>query len=169
MLSSKGMRGALQVRSRGPGRGAVARSNLKVAGSFLQNLFQASQKGTRSAKDAVMGKLLGSIEGTSRGTKMSKEQRVEILGHLGALKELSGGDDSAVDVGLLDGTWRLVWTTEKEILGIIKEGGIASWFGTAAGDVLQVIDLEGGRLQNCIEFPPVGAFLVDSSIQVRGL
>ena len=50
-------------------------------------------------------------------------------------------------------------TAAQETLFILKR---ASWFGTAAGDVLQIIDLEAGRLQNVIEFPPDGAFVVDS-------
>jgi hypothetical protein len=32
----------------------------------------------------------------------------------------------------------------------------------------QVIDVEGGWLQNVITFPPEGAFIVDSGIQVEG-
>lgn len=35
----------------------------------------------------------------------------------------------------LSGTWRLLWTTEKETLFILKN---ASWFGTQAGEVYQV-------------------------------
>lgn len=34
--------------------------------------------------------------------------------------------------------------------------------------VLQVIDVKSQRLQNVITFPPSGAFIVDSSIQVEG-
>ena len=94
---------------------------------------------------------------------MTKDSRAEISGCLDELKALSAGQP--VRQQQLNGTWRLVWTSEKEILAIIKEGGIASWFGTEAGDVLQVIDLANDRLQNCIEFPPEGAFLVDSFIQ----
>lgn len=33
---------------------------------------------------------------------------------------------------------------------------------------LQVIDVDAGTLQNVIEFPPEGAFVVDSSIEVVG-
>lgn len=94
---------------------------------------------------------------------MTKDSRAEIAGCLDELKALSAG--RPVRQQQLNGTWRLVWTSEKEILAIIKEGGIASWFGTEAGDVLQVIDLANDRLQNCIEFPPEGAFLVDSFIR----
>ena len=47
----------------------------------------------------------------------------------------------------------------QETLFILKR---ASWLGTAAGDVFQIIDLPAGRLQNVIEFPPDGAFIVES-------
>jgi hypothetical protein len=38
------------------------------------------------------------------------------------------------------GTWRLVWTTEKETLWIIKNAGL---FGTKAGEVYQVRAAQG--------------------------
>lgn len=47
-------------------------------------------------------------------------------------------------------------------------GTAARWFGTAAGEVYQVIDVAGGSLQNVITFPPEGAFVVDSGIAVSG-
>ncbi|KAK9836422.1 hypothetical protein WJX74_000143 [Apatococcus lobatus] len=59
----------------------------------------------------------------------------------------------------------MAWTTEKETLFILKN---ASWFGTEAGDVFQVIDVDKGSLQNVITFPPDGAFLVESSLGVVG-
>lgn len=65
--------------------------------------------------------------------------------------------------GSVNGTWKLLWTTEKETLFIIKYAGI---FNTQAGDVLQVIDTTAGRLQNVIQFVGgTGMFLVDSSLR----
>ncbi|CAN1182922.1 Probable plastid-lipid-associated protein 11, chloroplastic [Linum perenne] len=58
---------------------------------------------------------------------------------------------------------RLMWTTEKEQLFIIDKAGLV---GTKAGDVLQVIDVEKGILNNVITFPPHGVFFVRSTIQV---
>ncbi|KAI3693879.1 hypothetical protein L1987_76834 [Smallanthus sonchifolius] len=63
----------------------------------------------------------------------------------------------------LSGTWRLLWTTEKEQLFIIKN---ASFFGTKAGDVLQVIDVEKRNLNNVITFPPDGVFFVRSEMEI---
>jgi hypothetical protein len=161
------MRGSVCLRPRCPRRGVAASASPSFPG-FLENaknLFgRASGKGSLGkAKDKCMSKLLKSIGPTSRGTNQSKETRQEIMDCLAELKELAF-EDPAVNQAQLNGTWRLVWTTEKEILGIIKEGGIANFFGTSAGDVLQVIDLQASRLQNCISFPPEGAFLVDSFI-----
>ncbi|VVB06764.1 unnamed protein product [Arabis nemorensis] len=71
---------------------------------------------------------------------------------------------SAVTTGeSLSGTWRLMWTTEKEQLFIIEKAGL---FGTSAGDVLQVIDVEKRKLNNVITFPPHGVFFVRSDIDI---
>jgi len=145
---------------------APSRARRRVVVNVRGGIFDGFPKTKRakgSDETATMQRLLRAIEPTSRGTKMTKDSRAEIAGCLDELKALSAG--RPVRQQQLNGTWRLVWTSEKEILAIIKEGGIASWFGTEAGDVLQVIDLANDRLQNCIEFPPEGAFLVDSFIR----
>ena len=71
--------------------------------------------------------------------------------------------DQVTTNSLLSGTWRLLWTTEKEQLFIIKN---ADFFGTEAGDVLQVIDVENKSLNNVITFPPDGVFFVRSGIEI---
>lgn len=53
----------------------------------------------------------------------------------------------------------------QETLFILRN---ASWFGTHAGDVYQVVDIRASTLQNVITFPPEGAFVVDSSIVREG-
>ncbi|KAI9094531.1 hypothetical protein K1719_026651 [Acacia pycnantha] len=63
----------------------------------------------------------------------------------------------------LSATWRLLWTTEKEQLFIIEK---AYLFGTQAGDVLQVIDVQNSTLNNVITFPPDGVFFVRSNIEI---
>ncbi|KAK2974638.1 hypothetical protein RJ640_020520 [Escallonia rubra] len=73
------------------------------------------------------------------------------------------GRDTVTTGSSLSGTWRLVWTTEKEQLFIIKNAG---FFGTRAGDVLQVIDVENRALNNVITFPPDGVFFVRSNIEI---
>lgn len=56
----------------------------------------------------------------------------------------------------------MLWTTEKEQLFIIRNAG---FFGTETGDVLQVIDIGEGTLNNVITFPPDGVFFVRSSAE----
>ncbi|MEW5311777.1 MAG: hypothetical protein WDW38_003463 [Sanguina aurantia] len=78
-----------------------------------------------------------------------------------ALQELCVNDTTTS--ASLSATWRLVWTSEKETLFILSNAGV---FGTEAGEVYQVIDVDAQRLQNAITFPPEGAFLVNSAIEV---
>lgn len=73
------------------------------------------------------------------------------------------GKDMVTTGASLSGTWRLLWTTEKEQLFIIEK---AHLFGTETGDVLQVIDVEKKALNNVITFPPDGVFFVRSSIDI---
>ncbi|KAF9617108.1 hypothetical protein IFM89_033274 [Coptis chinensis] len=73
------------------------------------------------------------------------------------------GKNSVTTDSSLSATWKMLWTTEKEQLFIIKN---ASLFGTQTGDVLQVIDVEKGVLNNVITFPPSGVFFVRSSIEI---
>ena len=53
----------------------------------------------------------------------------------------------------------------QEILWILKNAGL---FGTEAGEVSQVIDSAAGKLLNVIDFPPDGAFVVDSDLSWVG-
>ncbi|KAE9445916.1 hypothetical protein C3L33_22178, partial [Rhododendron williamsianum] len=73
------------------------------------------------------------------------------------------GRDTVTTGPSLSGTWRLMWTTEKEQLFIIKN---AYLFGTRTGDVLQVIDVDEGVLNNVITFPPHGVFFVRSTVEI---
>ncbi|PKA59586.1 putative plastid-lipid-associated protein 11, chloroplastic [Apostasia shenzhenica] len=106
--------------------------------------------------------LLRLVSDQERGlrTQTDPSKRAEIIG---AIDDLAVHGEGTVTTGpSLSGTWRMLWTTEKEQLFIIKNAGL---FGTAAGDVLQVIDVEMGVLNNVITFPPSGDLLVRSSIE----
>ncbi|XP_059651605.1 probable plastid-lipid-associated protein 11, chloroplastic [Cornus florida] len=107
--------------------------------------------------------LLDLISDQDRGLKTQNNPRMlsEIVEAIDAMAVV--GSDSVTTGSSLSGTWRLLWTTEKEQLFIIKN---ASLFGTQAGDVLQVIDVEERRLNNVITFPPHGVFFVRSSIEI---
>ncbi|XP_024176013.1 probable plastid-lipid-associated protein 11, chloroplastic isoform X1 [Rosa chinensis] len=107
--------------------------------------------------------LLALIADQDRGLKTQTDptKRASIIKAIDALAHLGNG---TVTTGSdLSATWRLLWTTEKEQLFIIQN---ASVFGTRAGDVLQVIDVDRKVLNNVITFPPDGVFFVRSTIEV---
>lgn len=106
--------------------------------------------------------LLLLISDQERGLRTQTDplKRAEIIR---AIDELAVHGEGTITAGpSLSCTWRMLWTTEKEQLFIIK---IARFFGTKTGDVLQVIDVEKGLLNNVITFPPSGVFFVRSSIE----
>lgn len=94
-------------------------------------------------------------------TQTNPTKRASIVKAIDALADL--GSDTVTTGSSLSATWRLLWTTEKEQLFIIEK---ASLFGTQAGDVLQVIDVEKKVLNNVITFPPDGVFFVRSNIEI---
>lgn len=107
--------------------------------------------------------LLSLIADQDRGVKTQGDPstRSKIIKAIEALAAV-GKDTVTTDATLLSATWRMLWTTEKEQLFIIKNAPV---FGTQAGDVLQVIDVEKGTLNNVITFPPSGVFFVRSTIE----
>lgn len=107
--------------------------------------------------------LLTLISDQERGIKTQTDpaRRASIVEAIDALAAVGAGSVTTGDS--LSATWRLLWTTEKEQLFIVEK---AHWFGTRAGDVLQVIDVPGRTLNNVITFPPDGVFFVRSSIEI---
>ncbi|KAL5728325.1 putative plastid-lipid-associated protein 11 [Ranunculus cassubicifolius] len=107
--------------------------------------------------------LLDLISNEERGIKTqgNPSKQSKIIKAIEAMEVL--GKNSVTTDSNLSATWRMLWTTEKEQLFIIKN---ASFFGTKTGDVLQVIDVEKGVLNNVITFPPSGVFFVRSSIEI---
>ncbi|KAL9245259.1 hypothetical protein vseg_018933 [Gypsophila vaccaria] len=107
--------------------------------------------------------LLTLISDQNRGlnTQNNPNLRSQIIDSINSLALLGSG--STTTDRSLSGTWRMLWTTEKEQLFIIKNAG---FFGTSTGDVLQVIDVENRVLNNVITFPPSGVFFVRSSIEI---
>lgn len=141
---------------------AAAGLNGTTSISTLLNTFLPSNSSKEGTK--IMKEILSIIATTERGTLTTKEDMQLLKEKFDLLEQL---EPTPTEYGpdLLNGTWKLLWTTEKEILFIIQKKGLASWCGTSAGEVYQVIDLRNQRLQNCIEFPPEGSFVVDSTIQ----
>ncbi|KAF8688007.1 hypothetical protein HU200_042495 [Digitaria exilis] len=129
------------------------------AASFLRGLFPARPPPAKA-------ELLRLIADQGRGleTQSDPARLADIVSCIDALAAVSPGADTVSDAAKLSGTWRLLWTTEQEQLFIVRN---APFFRTAAGDVLQVIDVPGGALNNVITFPPSGAFVVNGDIEVQ--
>uniref|UniRef100_A0A0D9W7Y5 Plastid lipid-associated protein/fibrillin conserved domain-containing protein n=1 Tax=Leersia perrieri TaxID=77586 RepID=A0A0D9W7Y5_9ORYZ len=133
-----------------------------AVGGFLRALFPSRPPPPPPAK----ADLLRLIADQRRGldTQSDPSRLADIVSCIDALAASAPGADTVSDADKLSGTWRLLWTTEQEQLFIVRN---APFFRTAAGDVLQVIDVPGGALNNVITFPPSGAFVVDGSIEVQ--
>lgn len=136
--------------------------NTKLPGPrYSHRRFTCSSVTTqsRSAKEH----LLALIADQDRGLRTQSDpvKRAAIVEAIDAMAVVGAGSVTTGDS--LSATWRLLWTTEKEQLFIIEK---APLFGTRAGDVLQVIDVRNGTLNNVITFPPDGVFFVRSSIEV---
>ncbi|XP_078439824.1 plastid-lipid associated protein PAP / fibrillin family protein isoform X2 [Wolffia australiana] len=124
------------------------RRNLnRVLPSATRSSSSSSAESLRLAKSD----LIDLISDQDRGLRTEKNasRRSEIIRSIDALAEF--GKEMVTSGPSLSGTWRMLWTTEKEQLFIIRN---AFLFGTATGDVLQVIDMEKGLLNNVITFPP---------------
>lgn len=117
-----------------------------------------------TAAASPKSRLLSLIADQDRGLKTQRDP-VALSSIIAAIDDMAalGRDMVTTDGSLLSATWRLLWTTEKEQLFIIEN---ARRFGTAAGDVLQVIDVDRGVLNNVITFPPDGVFFVRSTIEI---
>ncbi|MCL7023401.1 hypothetical protein MKW94_024378 [Papaver nudicaule] len=136
----------------------------------LNNFDSSSSSGSATqtaAEEALLAKknLLDLIADEERGVKTQENplKRMQIIKAIEAMRVI-GKNTTTTSSALLSDTWRMLWTTEKEQLFIIKN---AYLFGnTRAGDVLQVIDVDAGVLNNVITFPPSGVFFVRSNIEI---
>lgn len=129
-------------------------------------------------------KLLDLVSRSERGTSPSGPSREEVEA---AIDELYAAAPRSALFPLeknpagIDGKWRLVWTSEREVLWVISNG--KRLFGVEeVGEVFQTLSLannnsgdDGGKsttttpaLVNEIVFPPGGSFVVNSNAQARG-
>ncbi|CAM6034841.1 unnamed protein product [Sphagnum compactum] len=138
---------------------------LQIASSRISSsrIRGSSASGNVESHEVVTDDLLRLIQGEERGLRTQKDavKRAQIIKAIDALGEV--GRESTTTDSSLTSTWRMLWTTEKEQLFIIKN---AHLFGTEAGDIFQVIDVSKGMLNNIITFPPTGAFVVNSTLEV---
>eukprot|EP00873_Tetraselmis_striata_P036818 jgi/Tetstr1/457082/TSEL_043743.t1 len=154
----------LQRRSCGGSRGATPRWRAsRPAAPTALLWFGGGASKAKAKQKQLVGELLELVDGTERGLACDKARTAEIAAAVDALAELGG--EQVTTGSSLSATWKLLWTTEKETLFIVEKAGL---FGTEAGEVYQVIDVEGGTLQNVITFPPDGAFIVTSGVSVAG-
>ncbi|KAI7748627.1 hypothetical protein M8C21_012427 [Ambrosia artemisiifolia] len=133
--------------------------NIKTRPTTLTPRASLTSQSLSSAKS----NLLNLISDQNRGiTTQSDPQKLsQITEAIDTIASINS--DQVTTDKTLSGTWRLLWTTEKEQLFIIKNAG---FFGTEAGDVLQVIDVEKRSLNNVITFPPHGVFFVRSDMDI---
>ncbi|XP_024540839.1 probable plastid-lipid-associated protein 11, chloroplastic isoform X1 [Selaginella moellendorffii] len=146
----------------------VSLGNISTPATIFPTRYAAaagSSKHQCRASIATRDELLGLISDDERGLRSQKDKRRKerILRAFEALAAESASSDGITTDSRLSGTWRMLWTTEKEQLFIVDK---APLFGTRAGDILQVIDVGENRLNNVITFPPSGAFVVASTMEV---
>ncbi|XP_024532409.1 probable plastid-lipid-associated protein 11, chloroplastic isoform X2 [Selaginella moellendorffii] len=146
----------------------VSLGNISTPATIFPTRYAAaagSRKHQCRASIAARDELLGLISDDERGLRSQKDKRRKdrILRAFEALAAESVSSDGITTDSRLSGTWRMLWTTEKEQLFIVDK---APLFGTRAGDILQVIDVGENRLNNVITFPPSGAFVVASTMEV---
>lgn len=131
----------------------------------LSQLFAPPSPRKRSDPAAPIKAALRAIgERSQRGAAGAPGDRAEVEALVDQLAALGEGR-TTTSPAALTARWRLCWTSEQETLFIVK---IARFFGTAAGEIFQNIDIDAGSLQNIITFPPTGAFLVESSAEAVG-
>ncbi|GLT39583.1 hypothetical protein SLA2020_137660 [Shorea laevis] len=127
------------------------------------NSLKASFSSTAAQSQSAKENLLSLISDQDRGLK-TQNDTIKLNAIVKAIDAMAVlGRDTITTGDSLSATWRLLWTTEKEQLFIIEK---AYLFGTQAGDVLQVIDVEKRTLNNVITFPPDGVFFVRSTIEI---
>lgn len=111
---------------------AIPKTSLASSTVCCRTNSSYQQANTRLARDD----LLGLIETEERGLKTQRQdsKRAQIVKAIEVLG-VAGSEQTTTDESL-SGTWRMLWTTEKEQLFIVEK--LAPLCGTQAGDILQV-------------------------------
>lgn len=138
-------------------------SGILHANGKKKSRLKCAARTTSSEALLARDDLLNLIAGEERGLKTqgNSSKCSQITRAIDALAVF--GEDSVTTDASLSATWRMLWTTEKEQLFIVEKAHV---FGTKVGDILQAIHVEKGSLNNVITFPPSGAFVVSSTIQI---
>ena len=130
-------------------------ASARAAGSVRVGTFPQLSLGPFFAKRPSAA-LLDAIAPLNRGIGNAEGQQAEIVA---LVDDVIAGAPRGT--AATDGTWELIWTTEKEVLFLLEKG----LFGCAATTAVQVVDLEAGTLNNIVNFEKKSQLKVDSSAQ----
>lgn len=144
-------------------RGSRRRSSSHISQALPSFLTAPSRWIAREKAKAF---LLATVADTGRGLEGGNRAAVET-----AVDELAacGREDveagSAPPVSILSGTWKLLWTSERETLFLLEKG----LFNVGpARDVFQVLDAAARTLSNVVEFGETemsAAFVVKGTLR----
>lgn len=116
---------------------------------------------------AAKKELKALVDRSRRGTDAAVP-RAAVEAAIDALLEAAGPNRKPATANAVSATWRLTWTSEREVLWLIDRA--PSIFNTTVGEVYQALNLTddptSGTLSNAVEFPPKGLFLVGSTAAV---
>lgn len=92
--------------------------------------------------------LLEAIAGKNRGLLVSDQDRVTILSAVEKLEDHNPHGRPLAEKNLLDGNWRLLYTSSRSILGLdrfplIQLGQIYQYLDVAQGRVVNLAEIEG--------------------------
>ncbi|KAI7734980.1 hypothetical protein M8C21_020770 [Ambrosia artemisiifolia] len=98
--------------------------------------------------------LLKVIQDTQRGLVTTPNQRSEIEESLVDLESYAVGDDEAIDLGVLDGTWRLQYTSASDVLVLLDSSSKLPFF--QVGQIFQKFECkdqeDGGYVRNVVRW-----------------
>lgn len=103
-------------------------------------------------------KLLEAIAGRNRGLRATEMDRINILTAVEHLEDLNPNPQPLDNPSLLDGNWRLLYTTSRNLLGLDRFPLID------LGEIYQCIRTTEAKLYNIAEF--VGLPFLDSLVVV---
>ncbi|KAI3796469.1 hypothetical protein L1987_39140 [Smallanthus sonchifolius] len=97
--------------------------------------------------------LLKAIQDTQRGLVTTPNQRSEIEESLVDLESYAAGDE-AIDLGILDGTWRLQYTSASDVLVLLDSSSKLPFF--QVGQIFQKFECkgqdDGGYVRNVVRW-----------------
>lgn len=115
----------------------------------------------------MLGKseLLGALSGTNRGIKVSEAEKESILTDISQLEDRNPTPHPLAAAELLNGNWKLLFTTSDELLGINRFPLIS------LGNIYQCVRIAEGRIYNFAEANTVPYFngLVSVSAQFEAV